>query len=147
MGDTPQNMKAVQSSLRDEIVAQRQADDAAHAAILDKLHDYETEARVRNARDEEKAVAEKALRKQIFTLFLTFLSIIVGLVAWAAVEFRNIHRDVANNTAHFREFQAIGIEWGDNLDARDIEFKEDLRQLRRLVNEHQRNKTEHAHKE
>lgn len=64
-------------------------------------------------------------------------------MAWAAVEFRDIHRDIANNTAHFREFQAIGIEWGDNLDARDAEFKEDLRQLRRLVNEHQRNKREH----
>jgi len=65
-------------------------------------------------------------------------------VAWAAMEFGELHRDVAANTAHFREFQAIGIEWGENLDARDAELKEDLRLLRRLVNEHQRNKREHA---
>lgn len=144
MVETPHNMKAVQSSLRDEIVKQREMDEAAHGMILDKLHDYETEAKVRNARDEEKDKAEKGLRKQIFVLTLTFLSILTGLVAWAATEFREIHRDVAANTAHFREFQAIGIEWGDNLDARDAELKEDLRHLRRLVNEHQRNKREHS---
>ena len=144
MGDTPVSMKAVQSSLRDEIVAQRQADDIAHAAILDKLHDYETALRVDKARDEERAKAEGQIRKQVSAAVVMFMSLMTGIVAWAALEFAQIHRDIAENTAHFREFQAIGIEWGDNLDARDAEIKEDMRQLRRLVNEHQRSKDEHT---
>ena len=158
MVDTPNNMKATQSSLRDEIMEMRKdlvsarknmelsyvrnQDD--HAAIMTKIVAYDTGLAVSVARDEEKSAAEKSLRRQVLTLTLAFLSIIVALVAWAATEFRDIHRDVAENSAHFREFQAIGIEWGDNLDARDAEFKEDLRQLRRLVNEHQRNKEEHV---
>lgn len=137
-------MKAVQSSLRDEIVAQRQQDDAAHDMILDKLSAYETELRVRNARDEEKAKAEQSLRKQIFTLAVLFMSILSGLVAWAAMEFNELHHDIGANTAHFREFQAIGIEWGDNIDERAQGFKEDIRQLRRSLNEHQRQR-ENAH--
>ena len=124
MGDTPTNMKAVQSSLRDEIVAQRQADDVAHGAILDKLHAYETELKVANARNEEKDKAEVRLRRQVFALSIAFLSILAGLIAWAAVEFRELHRDVADNTAHFREFQAIGIEWGDAIDLRHDSLKE-----------------------
>lgn len=144
MGDTPTTMKAVQSSLRDEIVAQRQQDDAAHDMILDKLSAYETELRVRNARDEEKAKAEQSLRKQIFTLAVLFMSILSGLVAWAAMEFNELHHDIGANTAHFREFQAIGIEWGDNIDERAQGFKEDIRQLRRSLNEHQRQR-ENAH--
>jgi len=144
MTETPTTMKAVQSSLRDEIVKVHQENEATHTLILDKLHDYETELKVRNARDEERAVAEKSLRKQIFALVLVFLSILSGLVAWAAMEFNEIKRDVSANTAHFREFQALGIEWGDNLDATDAELKADLRALRRLVNEHQRNKREHS---
>lgn len=144
MGDTPTNMKAVQSSLRDEIVKQREMDEAAHAIILDKLHAYETELKVNNARNEEKDKAENALRKQVFALSVLFLSILSGLVAWVAVEFNELHSDVAGNTAHFREFQAIGIEWGDAIDERAAGFKEDIRQLRREMNEHQRNKREHS---
>jgi hypothetical protein len=60
------------------------------------------------------------------------------------MEFGELHRDVAANTAHFKEFQAIGIEWGDKLDETDADLKADLRQLRRLVNEHQRSKSEHS---
>ena len=144
MVDTPSSMKAVQSTLRDEIVKVHQENEATHTLILDKLHSYETEARVRNARDEEKDKAEVSLRKQIFALVLVFLSILSGLVTWAAMEFNELHHDISENTAHFREFQAIGIEWGDKLDEKDVELKEDLRLLRRLVNEHQRNKREHA---
>ena len=136
MGDTPNNMKAVQSTLRDEIIAQRDLNDVAHQDILDKLKDYETELRVANAREEEKAKAEKSLRRQVMMLSMTFMSIMVALVAWAATEFKDLHKDVAANTAHFREFQAIGIEWGDNLDAKDAECKEDLKELRHRLNSH-----------
>lgn len=144
MTETPTTMKAVQSSLRDEIVKVHQENEATHTLILDKLHAYELELKVRNARDEEKATAEKSLRKQIFALVLVFLSILSGLVAWAAMEFNDIKRDVSANTAHFKEFQAIGIEWGDAIDERAAGFKEDIRQLRRQMNEHQRNKREHS---
>jgi hypothetical protein len=137
-------MKAIRSDLRDEIELQRQTDEAAHAMILEQLHALETTAQIRNARDEEKDKAENSLRKQIFALVLVFLSIQSGLVTWAAMEFGELHRDVAANTAHFKEFQAIGIEWGDKLDETDADLKADLRQLRRLVNEHQRSKSEHS---
>lgn len=126
------------------VEAERREDDKAHAVILTKLAGYETELRVSNVRDEEKSKAEGSLRKQVFALLLLFLGTWTGAIAWAAAEFREVHHEIGQNTAHFREFQAIGIEWGDNLDARDAEIKEDLRQLRRLVNEHQRNKSEHA---
>ena len=144
MVETPTSMKKVQSSLRDEIVRVHQENEATHTLILDKLHSYELEVKVRNARDDEKDKAEQRLRKQVFALALVFLSILSGLVTWAAMEFNELHHDISENTAHFREFQAIGIEWGDKLDEKDAELKEDLRLLRRLVNEHQRNKREHA---
>jgi hypothetical protein len=108
-------------------------DAEAHVLILSKLNIYETEIKVANARSEEKDKAESTLRRQVLTLSLAFLGIIVGLVAWASVEFRDLHRDVAANTAHFREFQAIGIEWGDAIDERAAGFKEDIRQLRRKI--------------
>ena len=144
MGDTPTTMKAVQSSLRDEIVKVHQENEATHTLILDKLHTYETELKVRNARDEERNKAEQSLRKQILTLAVLFMSILSGLVAWAAMEFSELHQDVAANTAHFREFQAIGIEWGDAIDERAAGFKEDIRQIRRSLNEHLRDKREHS---
>ena len=132
-------------SLRDSIDAQRKADVEAHGHILEKLSAFDKDLLISHVREEEKSKSEIMLRRQISTLAMLFLSILVGLVAWAATEFRDLHQSVNDNTAHFREFQAIGIEWGDNLDTRDQEFKEDMRQLRRLVNEHQRNKRDHAH--
>lgn len=130
--------------LKEEVRKQREADVEAHGTILAKLGELDQDVLVTHVRDEEKNKAELRLRRQVFTVALVFFSLLTGLVAWAATEFRDIHRDIAGNTAHFREFQAIGIEWGDNLDARDVELKEDLRHLRRLVNEHQRNKQEHS---
>lgn len=144
MVETPHSMKAVKSSLRDDLERQRQTDEAAHAMIMDQLHALETSVHIRNARDEEKDKAEGSLRRQIFALVLVFLSIQSGLVTWAAMEFNEIHRDVAANTAHFREFQAIGIEWGDAIDERAVGFKEDIRQLRRQMLEHQRNNKKHV---
>jgi hypothetical protein len=132
-------------ALRGAIEAQKSADIEAHAAILAKLGVLDRDLLVTHVRDEERSKSELRLRRQLAALTMLFLSILAGLIGWAATEFRDIHRDIANNTAHFREFQAIGIEWGDNLDLRDLEIKEDIRQLRRLVNEHQRNKSEHAH--
>jgi hypothetical protein len=113
-------------------------DAEAHSLILAKLNVYETEIKVANARSEEKDKAETTLRRQILTLSLAFLGILVGLVAWAAVEFRELHHDVAENTAHFREFQAIGIEWGDAIDERAAEFREDIRQIRRTISGRQK---------
>ena len=158
MADTPTNMKVAQSSLRDEIVEMRKAlmasqknmeqsyvrNEDDHKILMTQMAAYDTEIKVRNARDEEKDRAEQSLRKQVFALAVLFMSILSGLVAWAAMEFNELHRDVSENTAHFREFQAIGIEWGENIDERANGIKEDLRQLRRLVNEHQRNKQEHS---
>lgn len=136
--------KVRENTLKEQFAAIRKADDEAHTAILDKLHDYETALRVDKARDEERAKAEGQLRKQVSAAVVMFMSLITGIVAWAALEFAQIHRDIADNTAHFREFQAIGIEWGDNLDSRDAEIKEDLRQLHREVDAHQRSKDEHT---
>ena len=144
MVETPTSMKKVQSSLRDEIVRVHQENEATHTLILDKLHSYELEIKVRNARDEEKDKAEKSLRKQIFALVLVFLSILSGLVTWAAMEFNELHRDISENTAHFREFQAIGIEWGDAIDERAAGLKEDIRLLQRQMLEHQRNNKKHV---
>jgi len=131
--------------LKEEVRRQREADVEAHGDILAKLDALDKDLLVTHAREDEKAKSESSLRRQMFALALLFLSVLSGLVAWAAMEFRGLHDDVSNNTAHFREFQAIGIEWGDAIDERADTMKEDLRQLRRLVNEHQRNKDEHAH--
>lgn len=144
MSDTPTSMKAVQSSLRDEIVAQRQEDEAAHAVILTKLHDLETELRVKNARDEEKFAAATSIKKQLFALVILFLTILTGLVSWFTVEIRSTQKDVSENAAHFREFQAIGIRWGDDIDARAESMQEDIRQLRKRLHEHRQNKHEHS---
>lgn len=133
--------------LREALVSlesQHEQNENAHSAILAKLQTYEVELRIANVRAEERGRAETSLRRQVLALALLFLSTASGVVAWAVTEFRDVHDAISNNSAHFREFQAIGIEWGDNLDLRDKEIKEDLRQLRRLVNEHQRNKREHS---
>jgi hypothetical protein len=133
--------------LRETVQRQLDNDQIAHASILEKLTALDKDLLVTHARDEEKSKAEASLRKLVLTLAVLFMSILSGIVAWAAMEFRELHEDVANNTAHFREFQAIGIEWGDNIDDRAEGFRDDLRQLRRLVNEHQRNKREHSHRD
>jgi hypothetical protein len=130
--------------LREAVQRQMDSDRISHTDILEKLTALDKDLLVTHARDDEKSRAEQSLRKQILTLAVLFMSILSGLVAWAAMEFSELHRDVANNTAHFREFQAIGIEWGDNIDERAEGLRDDLRQLRRLVNEHQRNKQEHS---
>jgi len=137
MADTPTSMKAVQLDLRQELRAYRDQDEAAHAEILIKLRDYETAMLVFNARNEEKDKAEQGLRKKVFALAVLFMSILSGLVAWAAMEFNELHHDISSNTAHFREFQAIGIEWGDAIDERAEGFKEDIKQLRHRLNTHQ----------
>jgi hypothetical protein len=126
-----------------EISYVRNEDD--HQSIIDKLSTLDKDVLVTHVRDEEKDKSEVRLRRQIATLAMLLVSIAIGLVSWGVTEAENLHQAINDNTAHFREFQAIGIEWGDNLDVRDKEIKEDLRQLRRLVNEHQRNKKEHAH--
>lgn len=134
--DTPTSMKAVQLNLRDELRAYRDIDEAAHAEILSKLHDYETTMKVFTARVEERDKAESGLRRKLFGLTVLFLSLLSGLVAWVAVEMRELHRDVANNTAHFKEFQAIGIEWGDAIDERAKGFRDDINELRKRLNLH-----------
>jgi hypothetical protein len=111
MGDTPQSMRAVQSSLREEIVAQRQEDEAAHAVILGKLHDFETEFRVRNARDEEKLASGTSIKKQLFALIILFLSILTGLVSWFTLEIRetqeHVHQIELEEKSNAREGFAI----------------------------------------
>ena len=136
MGDTPTNMKAVQLNLRDELRAYRDLDEAAHREILLKLHDYETTMKVFTARVEEKDHAEQSMRRKFFGLIVLFMSILSGLVAWVAVELSSIHKDVANNTSHFKEFQAIGIEWGDAIDERAEGFRDDIKELRKRLNLH-----------
>jgi PIN domain nuclease of toxin-antitoxin system len=136
MGTPPLHKNGQEQAYKQELRALRETlekDAEAHVAILAKLTVYETEIKVANARSEEKDKAETTLRRQLLTLSLAFLGIIVGLVAWTATEFHDIHKDVSANTAHFREFQAIGIEWGDAIDERAAGFKEDIRQLRRKI--------------
>lgn len=130
--------------LREELRKFREADVAAHTSIIDKLSVLDKDVLITHVRDEEKDKAETKLRRQIVALAFFFVTTASGLVSWGVMEARDLHQAINDNTAHFREFQAIGIEWGDNLDRRDAEFREDLRQLRRLVNEHQRNKQEHS---
>jgi ferric-dicitrate binding protein FerR (iron transport regulator) len=136
MGTPPLHKNGQEQAYKQELRSLRETlekDAEAHTLILAKLNVYETEIKVANARSEEKDKAESTLRRQVLTLSLAFLGILVGLVAWAAVEFRELHHDVSANTAHFREFQAIGIEWGDAIDERAAGFKEDIRQLRRKI--------------
>jgi len=134
--DTPTHAKVTRTDCAEEIRLLHQRDAEAHQAILDKLSRYETELQVSNAISKEKSVAERALKRQVLTLSIAFLSIMVGLVAWVATEIRDIHRGVAENTAHFREFQAIGIEWGDAIDERASGMREDIRRIRQQLNEH-----------
>jgi len=151
MGTPPLNKNGIDQAqsrelreLKEELRKFREADVAAHTSIIDKLGALDKDVLITHVRDEEKDKAETKLRRQVFALALVFLTTLAGLVGWAASEFRTLHQDVANNTAHFKEFQAIGIEWGDAIDERAETMQEDLRQLRRLVNEHQRNKREHS---
>ena len=132
-------------NLKDAVNAQKKADIEAHANILAKLNEFDRDLLVTHVRDEEKEKSEKALRRQILTLAVVFFGTLSGLVAWAATEFRDLHSDVSNNTAHFKEFQAIGIEMKVALDATDEDIQQDLRQLRDLVQRHQINKDEHNH--
>lgn len=129
--------------LREAIDKQREADLEAHSIIMEKLSLFDKDLLVTHVREEERLTAEKSLRKQVFALTLMFLSMVAGLVAWVATELNEIHDQVHENTAHFREFQGIGIRWGEDIDARDKAMAEDIRQLERIVNEHQRNKKEH----
>lgn len=126
--------------LKEEIRKQREADVVAHGDILSELHKYDTKLQVSGAHSDERLKAETSLRRQFFALSLLVLSTATGLVAWAATEFRSIHRDVQENTTHFTEFQAIGIRWGDDIDARAVEMQLQIRDLRKQVNELERRK-------
>jgi hypothetical protein len=135
MGTPPLHKNGQEQAYKQELRALRETlekDAEAHAIILSKLNIYETEIKVANARSEEKDKAEKSLRRQIGALFLLFMSSAAGIVGWGVGEARNIRRDVAANTAHFREFQAIGIEWGDAIDERAAHIREDIRTLEGL---------------
>jgi ferric-dicitrate binding protein FerR (iron transport regulator) len=135
MGTPPLHKNGSEQAYKQELRALRETlekDAEAHSLILAKLNVYETEIKVTNARSEEKDKAEITLRRQLLTVSLAFLGILVGLVAWAATEFRGLHYDVSANTAHFREFQAIGIEWGDSIDERAAGFREDIHTLEGL---------------
>ena len=126
-----------------EYLEWRKADVAAHARIENKLDAFDRDLLVSQVRGEEKDRSEKALRRQILTLAVVFFGTLSGLVAWAAREFHDLHSDVADNTAHFREFQAIGIEMKVALDETDNDIQTELRDLRALVQRHQINKQEH----
>lgn len=119
-------------------------DREVHEQILSKLTAYEISAKVQAARDDERSKAEKSLRRQVATLFLALLLQAAGVVGWMVAEFRAVHRDIAANTAHFREFQAIGIEWGDAIDERAEKMVQEIRELRREVHQHQRNGAKHV---
>jgi len=133
--------------LKEELRKFREADMEAHTSILDKLSILDKDVLIAHVRDEEKDKAETKLRRQIAALAFFFVTTASGLVSWGVMEARDLHQRINDNTAHFREFQAIGIEWGDAIDERAEGFKEDIRQLRRTVHEHQRNKSEHLHKD
>jgi ferric-dicitrate binding protein FerR (iron transport regulator) len=136
MGTPPLHKNGQEQAYKQELRSLRETlekDAEAHTLILAKLTVYETEIKVANARSEEKDKAEKSLRRQIGALFLLFMSSAAGIVGWGIGEARDIRKDISANTAHFREFQAIGIEWGDAIDERAAGFKEDIRQLRHKI--------------
>ena len=131
--------------LRLAIDKQREADRSAHGDILKKLEALDRDVMITHARDEEKALAETRLRRQVGLLATLFMTIAIGLVSWGTTQAHDLHQDVADLQSHFKEFQAIGIRWGDDIDARAAEQAKDLRDLRNLVQQHQINKKEHAH--
>lgn len=133
--------------LKGELRKFREADVAAHTDIINKLSVLDKDLLITHVREEEKGKAETKLRRQLAALALFFVTTATGLVSWGVMEARDLHQAINDNTAHFREFQAIGIRWGDAIDERAEGFKEDIRQLRRTVHEHQRNKSEHLHKD
>ena len=131
--------------LKEALLKQRITDEAAHAAILEKLNVLDRDVMITHARDEEKTLAETRLRRQVAMLAALFMTIAIGLVSWFTTQAHDLHQDVADLQSHFKEFQAIGIRWGDDIDARAGEQAKDLRDLRKLVQQHQINKKEHAH--
>ena len=131
--------------LKDAVDAQKKADIEAHANILAKLNEFDRDLLVTHVRDEEKEKAERSLRGLVIRLTAGFITVIVALASAFIIEVRDIHQLVNNNTAHFKEFQAIGIEMKVALDATDEDIQQDLRQLRDLVQRHQINKDEHNH--
>lgn len=157
MSDSDQSHRAVRKNghdqkqdhelrdLKDAVNAQKQADIQAHANILTKLNEFNMELALDHVREEEKAKAEKSLRSLVFKLTAGFVAIIIALASAFIIEVRDIHQAVNNNTTHFKEFQAIGIEMKVALDATDEDIQQDLRQLRDLVQRHQINKDEHNH--
>jgi hypothetical protein len=130
--------------LRDAIDRQRAADLEAHGDILKKLDSLDRDVLVTHARDEERNKAELRLRRQVAALAMLLMTVAIGLVSWGASQSHDLHQDVAENTKHFVEFQAIGIRWGDDIDARAKAIQDDARQLRKIVNEHQRNSKRHS---
>jgi hypothetical protein len=123
---------------------QREADLEAHGDILKKLDLLDRDVLVTHARDEERNKAELRLRRQVAALAMLFMTVSIGLVSWGARQAHDLHKDVAANTAHFREFQAIGIEWGDAIDERAAGFRDDITRIRQQLNEHQRNSKRHS---
>ncbi len=115
-----------------------------HAGIMSQLAAYDTALQVQAARDEEKEKADRNLKRQVFALFLVFLTQTAGLVGWGVSRYDKLHDGMEENARHFTEFQAIGIEWGDSIDERAAGFKEDIRQIRKQMNEHQRNGKRHS---
>jgi hypothetical protein len=136
MGTPPLHKNGQEQAYKQELRALRETlekDAEAHVIILSKLRVYETEIKVANARNEEKDKAEVTLRRQMAALAMLFMTIAIGLVSWGVTQAHDLHQAVNDNTAHFKEFQAIGIEWGNAIDERAEGFKEDIRQLRRKI--------------
>jgi hypothetical protein len=109
-----------------------------HTSIIKKLTTLDRDVLVTHVRDEEKDKAETKLRRQLAALAFLFVTTATGLVSWGATQAHDLHQAVNDNTAHFKEFQAIGIRWGDDIDARDKAMQDDIRQLEKMLHEHQR---------
>ena len=103
-----------------------------HDVILTKLMAYDTAVQVQAARDEEKQKADKSLKRQVFALFLVFLTQTAALIGWGVTRFDKLHDKTEDNARHFTEFQAIGIEWGDAIDERAHDMQDDIKELQKL---------------
>jgi hypothetical protein len=124
---------------QDRTVAELDAKNTAdHARLTELIHDLKLSVSLDVEKMSGMVKAHRLVAMAVWAI-LGLSVVVTGSMVNRGIDFLDhLSTQVHGNTTHFKEFQAIGIEWGDNLDDRDKEIKEDIRQLRRLINEHRK---------
>jgi hypothetical protein len=111
-------------------------DNIAHERIEESLSRVITAHEVQLGVAAEKEKGESSLKKQVFALLLLLLAQTAAGTSWIVAKFDRVETDILNNTAHYREYQAIGNRWGHDIDARAVKIQSDIAKIRERLNSH-----------